>query len=347
MFATNVPLREGDSIDFISNGGGGYGNALEREPEVSERGDRRLPVDRGGARALRRRDRGARSRRPRLSDRRARDRGLRRELADRQLPVGYGPGEVHPDGKRTGELLAEGMRQQLALRFTDAYIPVGGAWSSPFCRWQGALSAISSLELAVDVTRRALAERAIVAEDLTDIVLGWTVPQPGGFYGAPTLAARIGAPAVSGPMVAQACATSAASVALAATDAGGPARAHPGRPHRPHEQRAPPRVALPRRPGGAPHVEDWVLENFRRDPWAGEAMVATAEAVAAREVSPASRSTRSRCCGMSSTRVRSRTTARFSDAIWWRPGAHGRRGETIRSTRTSACIRPRPMAFAS
>ena len=28
----------------------------------------------------------------------------------RELPVGYGPGEVHPDGKRTGELLKEGAR---------------------------------------------------------------------------------------------------------------------------------------------------------------------------------------------------------------------------------------------
>ena len=35
---------------------------------------------------------------------------LREELAGRELPVGYGPGEVHPDGKRTGEFLAKGGR---------------------------------------------------------------------------------------------------------------------------------------------------------------------------------------------------------------------------------------------
>ncbi|MDQ6817936.1 MAG: thiolase family protein [Actinomycetota bacterium] len=167
------------------------------------------------------------------------------------------------------------------MRFTEVYIPVGGAWSSPFCRWQGGLSAVSSLELAVDVTRRALRERSVAAGDLTDVVLGWTVPQPEGFYGAPTLAARIGAPAVSGPMVAQACATSAASVAIAATSV--------------QAQRASLTLVVltdrtsngphlvwpsPGSPGGAPRSEDWVLENFRRDPWAGEAMVATAEAVA-------------------------------------------------------------------
>src|SRR5439155_1126819 len=33
MFATNVPLRKSDVLDFVSNGGGGYGNPLEREPE--------------------------------------------------------------------------------------------------------------------------------------------------------------------------------------------------------------------------------------------------------------------------------------------------------------------------
>jgi acetyl-CoA acetyltransferase family protein len=167
------------------------------------------------------------------------------------------------------------------LRFTEAYIPVGGAWSSPFCRWQGALSGVSSLELAVDVTRRALAERSVAAADLTEVILGWTVPQPEGFYGAPTLAARIGAPGISGPMVAQACATSAASVGLAASNVqvGGAGLTLVVLTDRTSNG---PHVVWPSpgSPGGAPHSEDWVLESFRRDPWAEEAMVATAEAVA-------------------------------------------------------------------
>ena len=33
---------------------------------------------------------------------------LRERLRDRVLPEGYGPAQVHPDGKRTGELLAHG-----------------------------------------------------------------------------------------------------------------------------------------------------------------------------------------------------------------------------------------------
>ena len=109
-----------------------------------------------------------------------------------------------------------------ALAFERAAIPLGLAWSSPFCRWQGPLSAVTSLDLAVDVTARALADRGVDPSSLAQLVLGWTVPQPGIFYGAPTVAARLGAPALTGPMISQACATSVAclAAAAAAVDAG-------------------------------------------------------------------------------------------------------------------------------
>lgn len=166
------------------------------------------------------------------------------------------------------------------MRFKDAAIPVGFAWSSPFVRWQGELAEMSSLDLAVDVTSRALEQRALPAEAIAKLVLGWTVPQPEIFYGAPTVAARIGIMGVSGPMISQACATSAVCVELAAagvdrgdrltlvatTDrtSNGPVLTYP----------------RPSAPGGSPLVENWVLDNFARDPWAGEAMIATAENVA-------------------------------------------------------------------
>jgi acetyl-CoA C-acetyltransferase len=132
------------------------------------------------------------------------------------------------------------------------------------------------------VTRRALADRGIAAEELTQLVLGWTVPQPESFYGASTVAARIGAPGISGPMIAQACATSAAAISLAATslEAGGDglilALLTDRTSNGPHLV-----WPSPGSQGGTPRTEDWVLENFRRDPWAREAMVTTAEAVAA------------------------------------------------------------------
>jgi acetyl-CoA C-acetyltransferase len=166
------------------------------------------------------------------------------------------------------------------MRFENAAIPLGFAWSSPFVRWQGALAEMSSLDVAVDVTSRALERRRFDPARVAKLVLGWTVPQPQIFYGAPTVAARIGAEGVSGPMLSQACATSAVCVeaAAAGVDKGegltlvvttdrtsnGPVLLYP----------------RPGGMGGAPQVENWVLDNFARDPWAGEAMVVTAENVA-------------------------------------------------------------------
>ena len=107
------------------------------------------------------------------------------------------------------------------MRFEKAYIPAGFAWSSPFARWQGALSEVNSLDLAVDVTRAAFEQRGFSAEAITGLVLGWTVPQRDIFYGAPAVAARIGAPGVTGPMISQACATSVACIHSAVATAEG------------------------------------------------------------------------------------------------------------------------------
>src|SRR3954447_9012431 len=98
------------------------------------------------------------------------------------------------------------------MRFSHACIPMGAAWSSPFARWQGPLAEVSALDLAVDVARRAMDSRGIDPASLTRLVFGWTIPQETSFYGAPTVAARLGAPGVTGPMLAQACATSAVCV---------------------------------------------------------------------------------------------------------------------------------------
>jgi acetyl-CoA acetyltransferase family protein len=162
----------------------------------------------------------------------------------------------------------------------DAAIPLGAAWSSPFVRWQGSLADVNSIDLAAQVTRDALARAGIAPERLDSIVLGITVPQKESFFGGPTLAAKIGAPDITGPMIAQACATSAKCVqaGAAAADAGevvavittdrtsnGPLLTYPSSSG----------------PGGSPTIEHWILDNFKKDPWAGQAMVDTAEAVAA------------------------------------------------------------------
>jgi acetyl-CoA acetyltransferase len=167
------------------------------------------------------------------------------------------------------------------MRYADAAIPAGFAWSSPFARWQGSLAGLPGLDLATAVTSRALADRKVDAAAVDGLVLGWTVPQPDIFYGAPTLAGRIGMPGVSGPMISQACATSVAGLHAAASatqaDGGslqllvamdrtsnGPLLIYP----RPAEQ------------GGAPLSFNWVIDSFGRDPWAGTSMLVAGEAVA-------------------------------------------------------------------
>ena len=101
------------------------------------------------------------------------------------------------------------------MRYENVVIPLRAAWSSPFIRWQGPTADLNSLELARQVTARALAERG-VEWPIEELVLGWTVPQQEAFYGAPTRAARLGFPDVGGPMISQACATSVAAIHAAA-----------------------------------------------------------------------------------------------------------------------------------
>ncbi|MGD9531138.1 thiolase family protein [Pseudonocardia sp.] len=167
------------------------------------------------------------------------------------------------------------------MHYTDVAIPLGHAWSSPFARWQGSLAEVSSLDLAVAVTTRALADRGVDPGRVGGLVLGWTVPQPEIFYGAPTLAARLGATGVSGPMVSQACATSVAALhaAAAAVTAGGGVQLVVATDRTSNG----PTLSwpAPSRPGGAPLTEHWVLDNFARDPWAATSMIEAGEAVAA------------------------------------------------------------------
>lgn len=166
------------------------------------------------------------------------------------------------------------------MKYADVAIPLGSAWSSPFAKWQGTLAEVDSIDLATAVTSRALADRGLDVGRFAGIVLGWTVPQKQIFYGAPTLAARLGAVGLTGPMVAQACATSVAALHAAAgavaagagtqlvvtTDriSNGPTLSWPA----------------PSGMGGAPVSSHWVLDSFARDPWAGAGMLAAAEAVA-------------------------------------------------------------------
>jgi acetyl-CoA acetyltransferase len=167
--------------------------------------------------------------------------------------------------------------------FHAAYIPYGGYWSTPFVKWQGNFAGLHPLTFAAEIARRALQERAISPDVFTGLYFGTTVPAKGAFYGAPWLAGLMGADGITGPTFAQACATSArvlgsAAQALETEQDDAPVilcltadRTSNG-PHLLYPN--------PLGPGGRGDAEDWVWDNFNRDPWAGKSMIETAENVA-------------------------------------------------------------------
>lgn len=167
------------------------------------------------------------------------------------------------------------------MRLDGAFIPYGAYWSSPFVKWQGALATQHPLKLAAACAKQVLAERGIEASSLSSLVLGFTVPSRHSFYGAPWVAAMLGAPEITGPTVMQACATSARCIATAAqTVAAGEdtvvlALAADRTSNGPHLY-----YPDPTAPGGRGEAEDWVWDNFSFDPVHKNAMVVTAENVA-------------------------------------------------------------------
>lgn len=167
------------------------------------------------------------------------------------------------------------------MAFEKSFIPYRAYWSSPFCRWQGSLAGLNSVELAAGTATRVLADRQISPEELDGVVLGFTVPQQSSFYGAPWLAGMIGAAGVTGPNVSQACATAARSLATAATEVEMGMRrsvlvvACDRTSNGPHIYYPDPNGI-----GGRGVTEEWVWDNFNKDPFAGKAMAATAENVA-------------------------------------------------------------------
>ena len=104
------------------------------------------------------------------------------------------------------------------MALSKTFIPYGAYWSSPFCRWQGALGNANAIQLAAATAARFFEQAPGSAEDLDRLVTGFTVPQKHGFYGSPWVAGMMGIPGITGPTIAQACATSVAVMQVAATE---------------------------------------------------------------------------------------------------------------------------------
>ena len=164
---------------------------------------------------------------------------------------------------------------------TKAFIPYRGYYSTPFSRWQGAMANEHAIVLAAETSKRFLMERKWDAGMFDYLILGMTIGQPQWFYGSPWAAAMIGAASIPGMLISQACNTSTTCIYQAGvgvetglyqnvytlmTDrcSNGPHTVWPN----------------PQGPGGELISENWLMDNFSRDPWAKGPMIQTAENVA-------------------------------------------------------------------
>jgi len=164
---------------------------------------------------------------------------------------------------------------------TKAFIPYRGYYSTPFTRWQGSLANEHSIILGARTSKRFFESKGWNPLDIQYVLVGSTVYQKQWFYSGPWAAAMMGATDAPGVLINQACSTSAFSIyqagmgletgmfdnswcLLADRCSNGPHASWPN----------------PNGPGGQVIAEDWVMDNFGLDPWAGGAMIQTAENVA-------------------------------------------------------------------
>ena len=162
-----------------------------------------------------------------------------------------------------------------------AFIPYGGYFSSPFARWQGRMANENAITLGAATAKRWLEHKNWDPKIIDYLVFGITIHQIHGFYGSPYAAALMGCPDIPGVLLGQACTTSTTGIWQAAIGvetgtyencfclmvdrtSNGPHTIWPN----------------PQGPGGQVVSEDWVMDNFARDPWACGAMIETAENVA-------------------------------------------------------------------
>jgi len=164
---------------------------------------------------------------------------------------------------------------------TKAFIPYKGYYSTPFARWQGSLANENAIILGSDTTKRWLAEKKWDAKMFDYLFLGITIGQHYVFYGSTWAAAMMGATGIPGVTLMQACSTSTTCIFQASVGveiglyqmpfclmadrcSNGPHTIWPN----------------PMGPGGEVESENWLMDHFNKDPWAGGAMIQTAENVA-------------------------------------------------------------------
>jgi acetyl-CoA acetyltransferase len=151
--------------------------------------------------------------------------------------------------------------------FKNVYVPYKGYWSSPFCKWQGAFQNQHAVVLAADTAKKFFEVRGITPDIFDSLVFGATIPQKMWFYDAPWFATLMGNPYISGPRVAQACATATVAIKTAAVsvEAGSDANVLVATCDRSSNC---PNILWPNPAGlgGKPDFESWMLDGFNFEP---------------------------------------------------------------------------------
>ncbi len=165
--------------------------------------------------------------------------------------------------------------------FTKAYIPFRGYYTTPFSKWQMTLANEHSLVLGAATASRWLAHRQIDPKTFDYLYLGYTIHQKQAFYGAPWVAALLGAEGMPGCNVSQACSTATTCLYYAA--AGVENGMFQSVLHLAADRTSNgPHIVWPNPngPGGEVLHENWLMDNFNHDPFAKNAMIQTGENVA-------------------------------------------------------------------
>jgi len=162
----------------------------------------------------------------------------------------------------------------------NAFIPYGGYFSTPFCKWQGSLQNENSIKLAAETGKRFFVEKGFDTNQIEFVYLGHTVLQKGSFYGAAWAAHELGLN-VPGMFVNHACATSTNAIytAACAVETGAMETAYCMLTDRLSNA---PHVIWPNPagPGGEVLAENINMDNINCDPSTGFGMLITAENVA-------------------------------------------------------------------
>lgn len=165
--------------------------------------------------------------------------------------------------------------------FTKAYIPYGGYYSSPFCKWQGSFANKNSIELAASTAKRWFAHKTWETSLFDYLYFGITIGQHRIFYGSTWANAMMGAPQTPGVTLMQACSTSTTCLYQAALAVEQEIVSSPFCLMTDRTSNGPHTIwPNPNGPGGEVIAENWNMDNMAADPSTGKGMIVTAENVA-------------------------------------------------------------------